>query len=431
MTSSRIYIFASLASVTLVSIGYFWLFEEGKKLWTITGGEPGGHYDAGARAIAEMLHKSNHWDLKVLESSGSVENLERLEGGQSDLCLVQNDFPGRENIRAIATVYEEVLHVIIPENNVTIEDLVGATISVGKAGGGTEPLAKATFAQLGLSEEMATWRREGLREGLKGLREGKSKAVCIVTGIGNKVLAEALSKGDLRLLSLGEEPGAILAKTHPFTKPAYIPAKSYPVSPGKGLPQSPVPTIGTRVILACRANLAESHVLELTRSLAEGRTILASTEPLLAQITPIDDKSDIQFPLHEGARQYYERDEPSFLQNWSEPIALLLSVLAIAWGIAVAIRELLLKRRKESLDVYFKQVDELTTELVEGVSVVRANEIAKDLHAIRRETTRKLIAEELAANESFVIFQRQLQTTQHLVSESFRKEEPEIIETKG
>ena len=194
MTSSRIYIFASLASVTLVSIGYFWLFEEGKKLWTITGGEPGGHYDAGARAIAEMLHKSNHWDLKVLESSGSVENLERLEGGQSDLCLVQNDLPGRENIRAIATVYEEVLHVIIPENNVTIEDLVGATISVGKAGGGTEPLAKATFAQLGLSEEMATWRREGLREGLKGLREGKSKAVCIVTGIGNKVLARQTVK---------------------------------------------------------------------------------------------------------------------------------------------------------------------------------------------------------------------------------------------
>ena len=143
--------------------------------------------------------------------------------------------------------------------------------------------------------------------------------------------------------------------------------------------------------------------------------------PLLARLAPPNDSTDLQFPLHEGARQYYERDEPGFVQHWSEPIALLFSVLALAWGVGVALREFILNQRKDTLDVYFERIDELTTELVKGLTAERATEIVKDLHAIRRETTRKLVAEELAANESFVIFQRQLHTAQQLVNESLRK----------
>ncbi|MFL2938995.1 MAG: hypothetical protein ACJZ7A_07865 [Opitutales bacterium] len=37
------------------------------------------------------------------------------------------------------------------------------------------------------------------------------------------------------------------------------------------------------------------------------------------------------------------------------------------------------------------------------------------------KTTQKLIAEELGADDSFVIFQRQLHTAQQLVNESLRK----------
>jgi hypothetical protein len=60
---------------------------------------------------------------------------------------------------------------------------------------------------------------------------------------------------------------------------------------------------------------------------------------------------------------------------------------------------------------------------VEGASSERTVEIAKQLHEIRRETTKKLIAEELSANESFVIFQRQLHTAQQMVNEALRKSE--------
>ena len=82
------------------------------------------------------------------------------------------------------------------------------------------------------------------------------------------------------------------------------------------------------------------------------------------------------------------------------------------------------QKLKDNLDKFFAKVDRITSELIEGVEPKRAKEIAKELHMIRRETTKKLIAEELAADDSFVIFQRQLHTAQQMVNETLRKSVP-------
>ena len=62
--------------------------------------------------------------------------------------------------------------------------------------------------------------------------------------------------------------------------------------------------------------------------------------------------------------------------------------------------QIYLRRLKDSLDTFFAKVEAITSELIEGVDGERANEIAKKLHEIRRETTQKLIAEELGADDS-------------------------------
>ena len=124
----------------------------------------------------------------------------------------------------------------------------------------------------------------------------------------------------------------------------------------------------------------------------------------------------LQFAIHEGSKLHYESDEPGFIEKWAETIGLVLSILAIAWGAASTLRQIYLMRMKESLDEFFAKVEAITSELVEGTTTKRMNEIARELHEIRRETTRKLIAEELSADESFVIFQRQLHTAQQMVN---------------
>ncbi len=417
MTNLRIYALSTLFGILFVISSYFLFFNEEKKSWIIGGGEEGGLYDASVSAISKVLKNKNGWNVEVRRTSGSVENMKGLNEGSLDLCLLQNDLPGSEKIRSIATIYEEVLHIIVKDKNASLASLVGKNISTGKSGGGTYSLVSAIFPSLGIKEGSVTWKKESLKEGLSNLRQGKRKAVCIVTSIGNQMVASALAGGDLHLLEIGEGMSSAATRSYPFTQSSFIPQNSYPVSPGIAIPKAKITTVGTCVVLACHDELDESDTYKLASAIHEGRVSLTRQIPVLSTISHIGDNQKIQFPVHEGARKYLLRDEPNFLQNWAEPLALILSAIVIAWAVGVALREFLVQRRKDSLDVYFEQLGLLITELVDLKDSNRLQAIKIEIHKIRQETTQKLVAEQLLANESFIIFQNQLLTAQRMAND--------------
>jgi TRAP transporter TAXI family solute receptor len=423
MKTLKIAVYAGLFSLAVVGGIHLLTSLSPKTDWVISGGEEHGKYDEVARSLGEAMSKSQNWKARVDNSSGSRQNLNRLGNGEADLCLVQNDVEGNEKVRLVATLYEETLHLIVRKEVTSVAQLSKGILSIGPAGGGTEGLSLATLRQVGLREDEVTLRRESLESGLTALREGQADGVCIVTGIGNATIGEFLADGKFALLDLDKDLYESIKYSYPFVQPSVIPAGAYPTEPGEGQPAESLPTIGTKVLLACRNDLAVQDIFELTRFLHENQAALVRSQPLLVQMGYPQDSHHLQFPIHEGARLHYDRDEPNFIQKWAETIALVLSILAIAWGVGTTIRQIYLMRLKESLDEFFAKVEAITSELVEGASSGRTVEIAKELHDIRRETTKKLIAEELGANESFVIFQRQLHTAQQMVNEALRKSE--------
>lgn len=422
MKTLKIAVSAGIFALVIVGAIYFTTVSDPKQNWVVSGGEAGGKYDEVARALGDAMAEEFDPEVRIEISSGSRQNLERLENGEADLCLVQNDIAGKKGIRSIATFYKEVLHVIVRKETTSAEHLSNGTFSLGPAGGGTESLALATLRQVGFPEDKITLRKESLEKGLQALREGKADAVCIVTGIGNATVGEFLAEGKFALLDLGGDIFESIRYSYPFALPTSIPSGAYPVKPGQGLPGESVPTIGTTVLLACRQDLADEHAFALARFLGQNRADLTRTHPLFAQMDSPENLKQLQFPVHDGAQLHYERHEPSFIQEWADTIALILSVLAIAWGTLVTIRQIYLIRLKDSLDEFFQKVEAITSELVAGTSRERSRQVAGELHAIRRETTKKLIADELATDESFVIFQRQLHTAQQMVNEALRKE---------
>ena len=431
MKTFKIAVSAGIFALVVVGAIYFMSLSAPKQNWIISGGEAGGKYDEVARALGDAMADGFDPGVVVETSSGSKRNLDRLQKRQTDLCLVQNDVAGEQGIRSIATFYKEVLHVIVRNETTSAEQLSNGTFSLGPAGGGTESIAVATLRQVGFSEKNITLRRESLEEGLQSLREKEADAVCIVTGIGNATVSRFLAEGDFTLLDLGKDIFDSVRYSYPFAHPASIPAGAYPVLPGRGLPGESVSTIGTTVLLACHQDLPDEHAFEVARFLAENQANLIRAHPLFAQMDSPQKLEQLQFPVHDGAQLHYERHEPSFIQEWADTIALVLSVLAIAWGTLVTIRQIYLIRLKDSLDEFFQKVETITSELVAGTDHERSRQIAGELHAIRRETTRKLIADELAADDSFVIFQRQLHTAQQMVNEALRKESGNQNPTSG
>ena len=425
MKPIKIALFAGMLTLSIVGVLYFMTTPSPKTSWVISGGEKLGMYDEVAHSLATALKGDSGTKVTVQNSSGSKQNLDHLQKRISDLCLVQNDIAGKKGFTSIATLYEEALHVVVRTETGSLQELANGTFSLGPLGGGTEGLALAALRQAGFEKNEITLRKESFESGIKALREKRTDAVCIVTSIGNRAVHSLLREGEFALLDFGEKAFEGIRYSYPFAHTCEIPSKVYPVKPGYGLPKKNISTLGTEVLLVCRQDLPEKNAFDLARFLGDNHANLIRAHPLLAQMDSPKNLRHLQFPVHPGAQLHFDRHEPSFIQAWADPIALVLSVLVIAWGALATIRKIYLMRLKENLDEFFHKVECITSELVEGTKPERSMKIARELHEIRRETTRKLIAEELFADDSFVIFQRQLHTAQQLVNEALRKADEE------
>lgn len=406
-------------SIFVIGIIIYFASNRPKSEWIIMAGDRNGKYHEVSKALSEILREQEGLKIKIRTSSGSVENLDELLNGDADLALLQNDISSTETVHSIITLYEEALHIIVKSDINSTRQLKGKRIAMGKDGGGTESLALATLKLFGINKNDFRLKRESLETSLEQLEKGDVDCVFVVTGVGNAIISKYLKRGKLKFLSLGPNPFENLKLSYPFIQSAVIPSEAYYTKSGIRLPSKTIPTIGTKVVLACDPKLSIEHAYEITRLIQTKKADLTKGHPLFAQISNPTENL-LQHPIHEGARLYYERERPNFFQEWADTIALIFSIIAVAWGAAKAMSKVYLQRLKESLDKFFDKVDKITSELISGVELDRAKEIAKELHEIRRETTRKLIAEELAADDSFVIFQRQLHTAQQLVNETLR-----------
>lgn len=112
-------------------------------------------------------------------------------------------------------------------------------------------------------------------------------------------------------------------------------------------------TFSTTVLLVGNSHLGETACYELAKTIFENRLELLSRERMYAAINENFDKSSLLLPLHDGTRSYLLRDQPSLLERYADAIALLISMVAVIYGAAQAIKRGILQKRKDHLDTYF------------------------------------------------------------------------------
>ena len=124
--------------VVLLIVGLPWLLiykaENQAHELSISTGQLGGIYSPLAEAIALVVSKDQpRLSFESRPSDGSVMNMERLQQGECDLALLQNGTPGGDDVRLIAPLYEEVLHILVPIGSAAtqLRDLRGKRLAVG------------------------------------------------------------------------------------------------------------------------------------------------------------------------------------------------------------------------------------------------------------------------------------------------------------
>jgi uncharacterized protein len=260
----------------------------------IAAGEPGGFYVEFARLLAARLEPAG----EVLETGGSVRNLELVRQGTADLGLALADVAADTRLRAIGRVYENYMQLVVPAESPvrTVADLAGARISLGAQGSGAAVFGDRLLTASGV---VAAVDHRSLTEAVAELAAGRLDALLWSGGVPTPALADLDGRRPIRLVDLSEQLGALRDTYGPVYQRVPVPDGGY------GHP-GPVATIGVANLLVADAALPAEVAASVARTLVHEAPRLVPPSALGTQY--LDLRSLIttgDLPLHPGAATAY------------------------------------------------------------------------------------------------------------------------------
>lgn len=278
---------------------------------TIATGQPGGAYLLFAERYQAILAREGI-TLNILETAGSVENLQLLEKDGADLAFIQGgtaDAANAPELVSLASLYYEPLWIFYSgtETLTRLTQLQSRRIATGKPGSGTQAVAMALLEDNRLQINPGEILSVGGQEAAEALVSGKVDAAFFVASVQSPLVQKLLRQQGIQLMSF--ERADAYTRLHRFLSRITLPEGTIDL-------QENIPPRDT-VLLAATANLvahSDFHpalvglILQAAEEVHRAGGLFAS---------PGDFPNDryLDFPLDDGARRFFKHGPP-FLQRY-------------------------------------------------------------------------------------------------------------------
>ena len=346
--------------------------------------------------------------LPYARAEGDPGPLGLLSAGKVDLTVVENSAPWTAGVRTVLPVYRGVLHVLYRSELElgSLERALRGGMSLFIAGDSSVARDFIGFVAQRYGLDPATINL------VQRFEPGRTDVVVAVSSILPEPLQSQvkgyrlLGFDTVERLGQGSRVEAI-PYLFPQLRPFVIPAGTYP-SLGN---EQPIVTVAVDMLLVCREGLSRDTVYALANALMSRRAEFSQQLPeLFLTLTDRVDPLALKFPLHQGAADYINRDNPGFLERYAELINLLAYLLfAIATGV-VGFLKWNERRRKDRIDRFYTELLRIRGAM-RTASAEERIALRERMDAIEQEAWDLLIAEQLAADESFRIFHTLLSET--------------------
>lgn len=176
-----------------------------KKITIATGSKEGNYYKTALEY--KKLLEQNNMQVTILNTKGSVENIELLEEGKADIAFVQSGIMEHKNadLYSLAALYYEPLWIFYKNEGFSINyiiHLIGKKIAIGEKGSGTEHLSKRILNDNGLNESNSTILNYNTSLGKEKLLNGQIDALFIVSSAKADSVKQLLSDPSINALSI-------------------------------------------------------------------------------------------------------------------------------------------------------------------------------------------------------------------------------------
>ncbi|MCK8815803.1 TAXI family TRAP transporter solute-binding subunit [Natroniella sulfidigena] len=282
-----------------------------------TGGTAGVYYPLGG-AIANLIDDEVANVSTSAQSTGaSVENIRLIDNQEVEIAIIQNDLASYaydgvqqfdepvENMRGIATLYPEVIQIVVRDEAgiEEISDLKGKSVAVGAPGSGVEANAKQILNTFGITYDDLDEDYLSFSEAAGRLSDRQIDAAFLTAGTPTAAVMDVAATQDIDLLNFSQEQIDELNSKYPYLTGVEVPAETY-----RGQ-DSEASTVALQATLIVQEDLEEDLVYDITEAIFENRDSLISAHDRAEEITVDTAQDGMTVPLHSGAERYFNEVE--------------------------------------------------------------------------------------------------------------------------
>jgi len=403
------------ASVCLIGgLAFTWFQASKTQRLTLAAGTRSGESYILGNALKTVVER--HYPkirITLLETGGTVENLQALEDGRAQMAAAQADVLPGPKARIVAILYDDTFQLLVGKDSPfqTFASLRGKRIALSQSGGQFQSflrvadhfgLRRSDFQFAGSSDENAE----------EAFSDGKADALFRVRALGNPSVQRLAQSGKIRFLPI--EHAAAMKIKQPAFEAALIPEGAYLGNPP--VPAQDLPTVAVHRTLLARAGVGDAAIRAVTAVLMEQRQEIMQAIPermtelrlLLAQVRQPEQQAGLGPALHPGALSFYNKDKPSFLQANADYVGLLLTLVLMAASWIWELKRWMQRQQKTTADQYSNRAVDLMGSAQGANSLPALEEIWRELLAILTQAVHDLDADKLS-EDSFNSFRSILQ----------------------
>lgn len=351
-----------------------------------------------ATKMKELLESEFNVEIMLVEGLNTNANLDSLIQNKIDIGLVENYVNYQEGLNSAFSVYSEVLHILYKDgmDGSTFASLMyGGPVYIGREGSPTYNLM------------MDLWTYYGLDFSSIDITFDIVDAAVVVelTNLFTKQHLQdyqgfkLFSFDDARNMSDASSVQGITLK-YPRLSPFIIPENSY-----WSFTEKPIVTLSVDLVMMVRSGMGEVAVNDFTKTMLRNRQIFTSIDPLLFEGMKEDfDQAKLNIPLHEGARIFLEREEPSFIERYAELGGVILSIIIALWSGIVSLTKWQAQKKKDKIDEFYEDLMNIKNGIARIANIAEGMKLVKRVQLAQNKAFEMLIEEKLVANDSFRIY---------------------------
>ncbi|MDX8396686.1 MAG: TAXI family TRAP transporter solute-binding subunit [Mariprofundaceae bacterium] len=313
MDKLKIYLPAILLAFAGFILTYQFVGPEPSSNLRFSAGQKDGAYYAYAKRYQSLL-KNSGINVEILESSGSLENIERLQQDSADIAFVQSGTTPQQNqadLASLGSMYHEPLWIFVrPDLNIHyISDLKGKKIAIGLKGSGTQLLARQLLSDNGVNESNSRLISISSANASKAILQKALSfdAIFIVSSAQNTSIKTLQSSSKLKLLNMPRAEA--YTRIHPYLSPLSMPQGVLNLA--ENIPTENIQLLATTATLMIHQNLhpaLQGLIMQTAQQIHREHQLISSTSSFPSPLY-----SDVA--LSPSAKRFY-KSGPPFLQRF-------------------------------------------------------------------------------------------------------------------